>query len=145
MNYIKTWKEVMLRPSDFFRMMNTAEGYTDPLIFALISIILNVLFFTLFRDGMLRFGVHPSILTSGIMQDSGFNFTIFSNIIEPFAICIQCAFIMAQAFNLVSKARRNRKLRWHCEFHALYKCSSGTCLDSYSQLSCWNLLYISQH
>lgn len=104
MNYIKTWKEVMLRPSDFFRKMQTAEEYTDPLIFASISIILNVLFFTFFRDGMLRFGVHPSILTSGIIQDSGSNFIIFSNIIEPFAICIQCAYIMAQALNLVSKA-----------------------------------------
>lgn len=104
MNYIKTWKEVMLRPSDFFRRMQTAEGYTDPLIFALISIILNVFFFTLFRDGMLRFGFQPSILTSSTMQDSGSNFIIFSNIIEPFIICIQCAFIMAQAFNLASKA-----------------------------------------
>ena len=104
MNYIKTWKEVMLRPSDFFRRMPTTGGYNDPIIFALISIVLSVLFFVLFRHGMFIFGVQSSILKLGIMHGPIFNFLTYSNIIKPFAIGIQCSFIMAQAFNLVSKA-----------------------------------------
>jgi hypothetical protein len=37
MDYIETWKEVILRPSDFYRRMPTTGGYADPLTFAAIS------------------------------------------------------------------------------------------------------------
>lgn len=37
MNYIETCKEVMQRPSDFYRKMPTTGGYADPLTFAAIS------------------------------------------------------------------------------------------------------------
>ena len=40
MNYIETCKEVILRPSDFYRKMPTTGGYTDPLTFAAISLII---------------------------------------------------------------------------------------------------------
>lgn len=37
MNFIETCKEVILRPSDFYRKMPTTGGYADPLTFAAIS------------------------------------------------------------------------------------------------------------
>jgi len=40
MNYIETCKEVILRPSDFYRRMPITGGYTDPLTFAAISLII---------------------------------------------------------------------------------------------------------
>jgi hypothetical protein len=104
MDYIKTWKEVMLRPSDFFKRMPTTGGYIDPLIFALISTVINVLLFTLFRYGMFTLGVRSSLLTLGIEQGLKFNFSVFSDVIEPFFISIVGTFIMALIFNLVSKA-----------------------------------------
>lgn len=39
-NYIKTFKDVILSPSDFYRRMSTTEGYGDPLTFAAISLII---------------------------------------------------------------------------------------------------------
>lgn len=39
-NYIKTCKEVILRPSDFYRKMLTTGGYSDPLTFATICLII---------------------------------------------------------------------------------------------------------
>ena len=88
MDYIKTWKEVMLRPSDFFRRMPTTGGYVDPLIFASISYIIHLLLFTLVRYGMFRFGFHSSILTLGVVQGSMFNFSIVMDIIKPYFISI---------------------------------------------------------
>lgn len=40
MDYIKTWKEVMLKPAEFYWKMPTAGGCADPLIFAAISYII---------------------------------------------------------------------------------------------------------
>ena len=39
MDYIKTWKEVILRPKDFYRRMPTTGEYANPLAFAAISFI----------------------------------------------------------------------------------------------------------
>jgi len=43
MGYIETWKEVMQRPSDFYRRMPKTGGYADPLTFAAISFIIYAL------------------------------------------------------------------------------------------------------
>jgi hypothetical protein len=43
MGYIETWKEVMQRPSDFYRGMPKTGGYADPLTFAAISFIIYAL------------------------------------------------------------------------------------------------------
>ena len=43
MDYIGTWKEVMQRPSDFYRRMPETGGYADPLTFAAISLIIYAL------------------------------------------------------------------------------------------------------
>lgn len=37
MDYIKTWKKVILKPDKFFMKMPTAGGYADPLTFAAIN------------------------------------------------------------------------------------------------------------
>ncbi|MHC1756246.1 MAG: YIP1 family protein [Methanosarcina sp.] len=62
MDYINTWKEVMLRPSDFYRSMPKTGGYADPLIFAAISFIiyglLTALLAGLFGRGMYMGGMY---------------------------------------------------------------------------------------
>jgi hypothetical protein len=40
MSFIETCKEVILRPSDFYRKMPTSGGYADPLTFAAISFLI---------------------------------------------------------------------------------------------------------
>lgn len=52
MNYIETWKEVIQRPSDFYRRMPTTGGYADPLIFAVINYIIYGLLTALVNPGM---------------------------------------------------------------------------------------------
>jgi hypothetical protein len=39
-NYIKTWKKIMSNPTDFYRTMPTIRGYSDPLTFATVSLII---------------------------------------------------------------------------------------------------------
>lgn len=62
MDYINTWKEVMLRPSDFYRSMPKTGGYADPLIFAAISFIiyglLAALIAGIFGRGMYMGGMY---------------------------------------------------------------------------------------
>lgn len=53
MDYIETWKEVIQRPSDFYRKMPTTGGYADPLTFAAISYIIYGLLIALFNRGMM--------------------------------------------------------------------------------------------
>ncbi len=52
MDYIETWKEVILRPSDFYRRMPTTGGYADPLTFAAISYVIYGLLIALLSRGM---------------------------------------------------------------------------------------------
>jgi hypothetical protein len=54
MDYIETWKEVIQRPSDFFRKMPTTGGYADPLIFAAINSFIYGLLAALFNRGMME-------------------------------------------------------------------------------------------
>jgi len=53
MDYIETWKEVILRPSDFYRKMPTSGGYAEPLTFAAISYFIYGLLAALFNRGMM--------------------------------------------------------------------------------------------
>jgi hypothetical protein len=55
MDYIKTWKEIILKPSDFYSRMSTTGGYADPITFAAICIIINLILFTFVRPSMLKF------------------------------------------------------------------------------------------
>lgn len=63
MDYIKIWKEVMLKPAEFFMEMPTTGGYVDPLTFAAISYIISWL---------LSIFVSFNMLT---MDDSKFSFS----------------------------------------------------------------------
>jgi len=40
MFFFKTWKDVMLKPSDFYRNMSTTGGYAEPLTFAGINFVI---------------------------------------------------------------------------------------------------------
>ncbi len=53
MDYIETWKEVIQRPSNFYRKMPTAGGYAEPLTFAAISYFIYGLLTALFNRGMM--------------------------------------------------------------------------------------------
>ena len=53
MDYIETWKEVIQRPSDFYRKMPTTGGYAEPLTFAAISYLIYGLLAALFNRGMM--------------------------------------------------------------------------------------------
>jgi hypothetical protein len=52
MDYIETWKDVVQRPSDFYKNMPTTGGFADPLTFAAISYIIYGLLNALFNRGM---------------------------------------------------------------------------------------------
>jgi hypothetical protein len=101
MNYIKTWKEIMLRPSDFYRGMPTTGGYADPLTFAAISLLISTLLVAFISYITLQFGVSSSMLTLGNMQSSGNNFSIFSYVIVSFVFGIVSIFILALIFYLI--------------------------------------------
>lgn len=104
MDYIKTWKEVMLRPSDFYRRMQTTEEYTGPLIFVAISSVISVILTALVRYGMLTLGVHPSILTLMGMHYSRPGFSVFWTVILAPISGIVGIFVLALIFNLLYKA-----------------------------------------
>jgi len=80
MNYINTWKEVMLRPSDFYRSMPKVGGYADPLIFAAISFIiyglLTALLAGLFGRGMYMGGMYDGMY--GGMYNGAGEFSLFT-------------------------------------------------------------------
>ncbi len=100
MNYIKTCKEVILRPSDFFRKMPTIGGYREPLIFAAISLIISLLLDAIVSYGMFTFGIHSSILTFG-MEVSKFDLSTFLNRIELFFLSVAGIFIGSLVLNFL--------------------------------------------
>lgn len=53
MDYIETWKEVIQKPSDFYRKMPITGGYAEPLTFAAISYFIYGLLTALFNRGMM--------------------------------------------------------------------------------------------
>jgi hypothetical protein len=78
MDYIETWKEVMQKPSDFYRKMPTTGGYADPLTFAAISYIIYGLLVGLFNRGMME-NMYDSMGVDGF----GFSTTIMIVILIP--------------------------------------------------------------
>lgn len=103
MDYIKTWKEVMLRPSDFYRRMQTTEEYTGPLTFVAISAIISGILTSLVRYGMLISGVSPDMLTLIDMRYSKPDVSIFWTVILAPISGIVCVFILVLIFNLLYK------------------------------------------
>jgi hypothetical protein len=91
MNYIKTWREVILRPSDFYKRMPTSGGYTDPISFATINYVINAFVITLARPRMLAFiGMHE-------LRPTVFSFT---DVIEMIIGGIIGLFILALLLNI---------------------------------------------
>jgi len=56
MNYIKTCKEIIKTPSDFYRKMSTAEGYTHPSVFVSISYLIYGILIVLADYGRSKIG-----------------------------------------------------------------------------------------
>lgn len=48
-DYIEPWKNILLRPSDFYREMPKTGGYIDPLLFATVSLAISALFYLFFN------------------------------------------------------------------------------------------------
>ncbi|RXA19796.1 hypothetical protein EQO05_08120 [Methanosarcina sp. MSH10X1] len=91
MGYIETWKEVMRRPSDFYRRMPETGGYADPITFAAISFIIYALLTALlalllgrqmYMDGMYG-GMYDDMY--GDTRGLGFYAILMSVIITPIA------------------------------------------------------------
>jgi hypothetical protein len=91
MGYIETWKEVMQRPSDFYREMPKTGGYADPLTFAAISFIsyalLAALLTAIFGRGMYMDGMYGGMYNGmhGDAGDFGFFAILMTVIITPIA------------------------------------------------------------
>jgi hypothetical protein len=87
MGYIETWKEVMQRPSDFYRRMPETGGYGDPLTFAAISFIiyglLTALLTALFGREMYMNGMYNEMY--GSAREVGFFTILMTVIITPIA------------------------------------------------------------
>lgn len=103
MDYIDTWKEVILRPSDFYRNMPKTGGYADPLTFAAINFILygllTALIAGLFGRGMYG-GMYDGMY--GGFRGLGFLTIITNVIIIPFAGIISL-FIEAAILYIIYK------------------------------------------
>ena len=97
MDYIETWKEVILRPADFYRKMPTTGGYAEPLTFAAISYIIYGLLFALFDRGMME-NMYGGMGVNGI----GFS-TIITIAISIPIMGIIFLFIGAAILNLIYK------------------------------------------
>ena len=133
MNYIETCKEVILRPSDFYRRMPTTGGYSEPVIFAVISLIISLLLNAIVSYGMFTFGIHSSILTFGSIPFSTFDFSIFSYVIELFFITIAGIFIGSLIFNLLYKTLGGTgSYEGTVRFHILWVCYKFNFMDSSS-------------
>jgi hypothetical protein len=86
-SYLDTWKEVIQRPSDFYKHMPTTGGYAEPLTFAAISYIIY---------GLL------SAIISLFFSFMGFSFFAFiGTLIMTPIFCIVVLFIAAAIFNFI--------------------------------------------
>lgn len=46
--YIETWKEIIQKPSDFYREMPKTGGYFDPIVFATMNAAISLFIYLLF-------------------------------------------------------------------------------------------------
>lgn len=107
MGYIETWKEVIQKPSRFYREMPKTGGYSDPLTFAAINFIVYALLTTLltilfgremYTDGMI--GVYNGMY--GGVREFGFFAVLVTVIIAPIAGIISL-FIEAAILYIIYK------------------------------------------
>jgi len=101
MNYFKTCKEVILRPSDFFRRMPKTGGYREPLRFAVISTTLGLLLSVIVNYGLLQSGTDSKNLLEIGMLFSIEDFSDYTLLIDMIAIiCIGIFIIFLNALIL---------------------------------------------
>jgi hypothetical protein len=103
MNYIGICKEVILSPSDFFRRMPTSGGYSEPVTFAAVSLIIGSLLRVFIGYGMFTFGIHSSLLTFGT-EVSALNFSTFSEMFGLFFMSIIAIFLGSLVLNFLYTA-----------------------------------------
>lgn len=103
-NYLKNSKEIILRPYDFYKRMQTTGGYADPLSFAAISLIIGFFLRAIVSYGMVKFGIHSSILTFGSMPVSKSDFYLFSYVLELILLSIVSLIVGSLILNLLYKA-----------------------------------------
>lgn len=100
MDYINMWKDVILKPSDFFRKMPTTGKYTDSLVFALINNIIFLNLVVLFNNEI-RNGV-SNILRSILSSNTSIFFSIYFilwTIVTTLSLSISSISIRAAIFN----------------------------------------------
>lgn len=104
MGYINTWKEVILRPSDFYRNMPKAGGYADPLTFAAISFIIYGLLSALVA-GIFGRTMYMGDMYGGMYGDTGgFSFfAILTTVIMLPIVGIISLFIEAAILYIIYK------------------------------------------
>jgi hypothetical protein len=108
MGYIETWKEIIQRPSDFFREMPKTGGYADPLTFAAISFVIYALLIAIltaiFGRGMYMDGMYGGMYNGMHGGAGGFGFfaILMTMIITPIAGIIYL-FIEAAIFFIIYK------------------------------------------
>jgi hypothetical protein len=104
MDYINTWKEVMLRPNDFYRSMPKSGGYADPLTFAAISFIIYG-FLAAFLAGIFGYGTYMGGMYGGTYGNArGFSlFAILATVIITPIVGIISLFIEAAILYVIYK------------------------------------------
>lgn len=95
MDYIETWKEVIQRPSEFYRKMPTTGGYNDPLTFAALSYLIYGLLSGIFGRGMMG-----DMYGYGGVREFGFSTAIMTAIMAPI-VGIISIFIGAAIFYVI--------------------------------------------
>ncbi|AAM06087.1 YIP1 family protein [Methanosarcina acetivorans] len=69
MEYIKTWKEVVLKPAEFYWKMPSAGGYAEPLTFAAINYVISWLLSVLASFSILTiYGSESSYSDLGVLS-----------------------------------------------------------------------------
>ena len=151
MNYIKTCKEIIKTPSVFYRKMSTAEGYTDPLIFAAISYLIYGILVVPVDYGMSKIiGMYGFIFfpMTNLLTMVGVNrweLIIFINVLVMPILGIISTFIVAAVQYLIYKIFGGTGSYEGTVRVILFSCRDGTFLDPYSRLDFIDLLVISQH
>lgn len=108
MDYIKTWKEVIQSPSDFYRRMPTTGGYAEPLTFASISYIIfeimNIVMFLFMNyfifGGLMPTGGEDAILFTALNSGQLILMSFIYLIMAPIAFII-LLFIGSAILNII--------------------------------------------
>ena len=118
---LKTLREVLFTPSDFFRKMAVTGGLTDPLLFALIVGMTGLLFLylwdMLFYDSLQNF-VIPEFRAAagrGMLRDHGFS---YFSVLTPFTLII-ALFLASGSLHLLLLMVRGARAGFEATFRVV--------------------------